>query len=203
MKRTEELRLAKVAAEAANEAKSSFLSTISHELRTPLTSIIGFSKLNQKYLSQSLPNLVIQETKAQKKMQKIDAKLQVVISESERILSLINGLLDLAKIESGVMEWKMAPVDADRLIESAAAATASLFEQKPGLKLITETPENLPVITVDHDRILQVLINLISNAVKFTDSGNVTLGCGYPPRMANLFRSPSAATVGEWRTRDQ
>lgn len=187
---TEELRLAKVAAEAANEAKSSFLSTISHELRTPLTSIIGFSKLNRKYLAQSLPNLVIQEAKAQKRIHKIDANLQVVISESERILSLINGLLDLAKIESGAMEWKMAPVEAGRLIESAAAATASLFEQKPGLELIMEIPDHLPVITADHDRILQVLINLISNAVKFTDAGDVTLGVRLSPSNGEPFPEP-------------
>lgn len=179
--RTEELRLAKVAAEAANDAKSSFLSTISHELRTPLTSIIGFSKLNRKYLGQSLPDLVIPDAKTQKKIQKIDTNLQVVVSESERILSLINGLLDLAKIESGAMEWKMEEMDAGKLIERAAAAATALFEQKPQVKLIKEIPENLPVTAADHDRILQVLINLISNAVKFTDAGAVTVSVQLSP----------------------
>lgn len=187
-KRSHELEtLVNQTAEAANEAKSNFLSTISHELRTPLTSIIGFSKLNRKYLTQNLPNLVIQEAKAQKRIHKIDANPRVVVSESERILSLINGLFDLAKIESGAMEWKMAPVDAGQLIESAAAATASLFEQKPELELVTEIPDHLPVLTADRGRIVQVLINLISNAVKFTDAGAVTLGVRLSPSNCGPF----------------
>lgn len=175
--KTRELRLAKIAAEEANEAKSTFLSTVSHELRTPLTSIIGFSKLNRRNLEEKvLPDLNESAIKARKSAERIRQNLEIVEAEGQRLTALINDLLDLAKIESGKVDWKIEPTAPAELIERAAAATAALFEEKPELKLLKKIPENLPLITADRDRLLQVLINLISNAVKFTDSGTVTLG---------------------------
>ena len=165
------------AAVEANEAKSVFLSTVSHELRTPLTSIIGFSKLNKKNLDQSvLPGIREDDKKAQKSAGRISKNLDVVVSEGHRLTTLINDLLDLAKIESGKVEWKMVELNPVELIERATNATAALFEQKPSLQLIKEIPKDLPTIVADWNRLLQVLINLISNAVKFTDSGHVKIG---------------------------
>jgi signal transduction histidine kinase/ligand-binding sensor domain-containing protein len=178
---TQELRVAKEAAESANEAKSTFLSTVSHELRTPLTSVIGFAKINKKRLEERvLPQIDPQDSKTQKTLGRISQNNEVIISEGERLTSLINELLDLAKIESGKVEWKMVELQPKELIERAVNATSALFEQKPSLKLITDVPEDLPNITGDRDRLLQVLINLISNAVKFTDSGHVTLAVNIP-----------------------
>jgi signal transduction histidine kinase len=130
--KTEELQIAKEEAEAANEAKSIFLSTVSHELRTPLTSIIGFTKLNKKSLdAKVIPGLNEDNRKAIKSANRISENLEVVKSEGERLLNIINDLLDLAKIESGKVEWKIQPANPNQLIERASLAVASLFEEKP------------------------------------------------------------------------
>ncbi len=165
------------AAEEANEAKSVFLSTVSHELRTPLTSIIGFTKLNHKnLLERVIPNVDPEKDKAQKSVNRIAKNQEIIQLESERLLSLINELLDLAKIESGKMEWKMEEIKSAEIIERATTATSAIFKQKPDLELIIDAPEDLPMITADENRLIQVLINLLSNAVKFTDKGHVRIG---------------------------
>ncbi len=179
---THELRIAKNAAEEANEAKSTFLSTVSHELRTPLTSIIGFTKLNKKSLEDKvIPKLDPDDQKTKKAINRISDNLKIVASESTRLTNLINDLLDLAKIESGKIEWKTQVIEPANLIEQVYNATAGLFEQKPQLELLKEIPDNLPDFTADKDRLVQVLINLISNAVKFTDEGHVTIGLHHQP----------------------
>jgi signal transduction histidine kinase len=97
----------------------------------------------------------------------------VVISEGERLTHLINDVLDLAKIEAGKMEWSRENVSIPEIIERAISATTSLFEHKPiTLEKEIETP--MPDIIGDRDKLIQVVINLISNAVKFTDQGKVT-----------------------------
>jgi CheY-like chemotaxis protein len=97
-----------------------------------------------------------------------------VVSEGERLTTLINDVLDLAKIESGRMEWNMKPVFIQDVIGRAVSATSSLFEQKE-LKLKKAIPEELPLISGDEDKLIQVVINLLSNAVKFTDKGQVSI----------------------------
>jgi len=169
----EEARLAREAAEDADAAKSSFLSTVSHELRTPLTSVLGFAKIIRRRLEERLFPLIHDDDRrvVQTKQQVLD-NLGVVVSEGERLTKLIDDVLDLAKIEAGKFTWNMASVPMAEVMERATAATASLFEAK---KLILECdvePE-LPLITGDQDRLIQVVINLISNAVKFTDAGSI------------------------------
>ena len=163
-------------AEEANEAKSNFLSVVSHELRTPLTSIIGFSKLNRKNLTDKIiPAANSLEEKVKKATFRNQQNLGVIISEGERLTKLINELLDLAKIESGQVKWEMQEVAPATLIQRAVAATSSLIEQKQNLNLIETIAEGLPNFTADQDRLIQVLINLISNAVKFTDHGTIEI----------------------------
>jgi CheY-like chemotaxis protein len=99
--------------------------------------------------------------------------LGVVVSEGERLTKLIDDVLDLAKIEAGKFTWNMSSVPISEVIDRATAATASLFEAKK-LKLIRNIEPALPAVTGDQDRLIQVVINLISNAVKFTDEGSVT-----------------------------
>ena len=106
-------------------------------------------------------------------MQQVHDNLKVVVSEGERLTKLIDDVLDLAKIEAGKLEWHMEAVSVADIIDRATAATASLFEQK-GLKLVNDVAPDLPEVTGDRDRLIQVVINLISNAVKFTDAGSVT-----------------------------
>jgi CheY-like chemotaxis protein len=100
--------------------------------------------------------------------------LGVVISEGERLTNLINDVLDLAKIESGKMEWEMKPIFLQDVIQRAISSTSALFDQK-NLNLEKIVPSDLPVISGDQDKLIQVMINLLSNAVKFTDKGKVTV----------------------------
>ncbi|MGN6533927.1 MAG: GAF domain-containing protein, partial [Ginsengibacter sp.] len=161
-------------AEKANEAKSAFLSTVSHELRTPLTSVLGFAKIINKRLNDKIFPIVDQsDSKTGKTINQINENLQVVISEGERLTHLINDVLDLAKIEAGRMEWNQENVSLAEVAERAVLATTSLFDQK-AMKLIKKIDANVPYIIGDADKLIQVVINLFSNAVKFTENGNVT-----------------------------
>ncbi|HWI16230.1 MAG TPA: ATP-binding protein [Vicinamibacterales bacterium] len=170
----EEAQRARAAAEEADAAKSAFLSTVSHELRTPLTSVLGFAKIIKKRLDDRIfPIIATDDRKIQQTVQQIQDNLQVVVSEGERLTKLIDDVLDLAKIEAGKLEWNMGPVTIQEIVDHATAATASLFEPKR-LRLVKDIDPTLPVVTGDRDRLIQVAINLISNAVKFTDAGTIT-----------------------------
>ena len=174
-----EMEKAKEVAEAANEAKSAFLANVSHELRTPLTSVLGFAKIIQKRLVEVIfPKVQVnsesaEDGKTQRALRQVKENIGIIVSEGERLTTLINNVLDLAKIEAGKVEWQMQPLAVAEIIERAIAATSALFEQK-SLKLIKDVADNLPQVVGDYDRLIQVVINLISNAVKFTDHGSVT-----------------------------
>jgi GAF domain-containing protein/CheY-like chemotaxis protein/ligand-binding sensor domain-containing protein len=177
----EETQEARAAAEEANEAKSSFLSTVSHELRTPLTSVLGFAKIIKKRLEEKIfPLLKIEDNRTQRTVDQVAGNLNVVVAEGERLTTLINNVLDLAKIEAGKIEWHMETLNVPEIIERATAATASLFDSS-GLKLKNDVDTSLPEIVGDQDKMIQVVINLISNAVKFTDKGSVTCRAKFHP----------------------
>jgi signal transduction histidine kinase/CheY-like chemotaxis protein/ligand-binding sensor domain-containing protein len=170
----EEAEKARSIAEEADAAKSAFLSTVSHELRTPLTSVLGFAKIIRKRLEDRIFPLVDKsDTKVSQAVKQVEDNLRVVVSEGERLTKLIDDVLDLAKIEAGKLEWHMESVDVADIIDRATAATSSLFDQK-GLRLEKHVAPDLPSVTGDRDRLIQVVINLISNAVKFTNTGGVT-----------------------------
>ena len=154
--------------------KDDFISTVSHELRTPLTSVLGFTRIIRKKLEEVVfPQLARGEAKTDKAVQQVSDNIRIIISEGERLTSLINDVLDLSKMEVGKMEWKKAPATLAEILEQAAAATAALFDAK-GLALVLEVEPGLPRVECDRDRIVQVAINLLSNALKFTDRGRVT-----------------------------
>ena len=170
----EEASQARAVAEEADAAKSSFLSTVSHELRTPLTSVLGFAKIIRRRLEERLfPLIPEDDRKVQQAKTQVIENLNVVVSEGERLTKLIDDVLDLAKIEAGKFTWNMQSVSISEVIERATAATASLFEAKK-LNLIRNIEPGLANVTGDQDRLIQVVINLISNAVKFTDAGSIT-----------------------------
>jgi signal transduction histidine kinase/CheY-like chemotaxis protein len=164
---------ARKTAEEANEAKSAFLSTVSHELRTPLTSVIGFAKIIRKRLIDKLFPLINDSNgRVQKTMEQVSQNLNVVVSEGERLTTLINDVLDLAKIEAGKMEWHTETISMTEIIDQAVAATGAVFENKK-LKLKKSVDKNIPDIQGDKDKLIQVLINLLSNSAKFTEKGSV------------------------------
>ncbi len=174
--RTAALVDARAAAEAANAAKSTFLSNVSHELRTPLTSVVGFSKLIDKRLREVVfPTVPGGDPKVDRAMRQATDNLAIIVAEGDRLTTLINDTLDLAKIEAGRMDWRDEPVDMGAVIERATSATSSLLADSDGPDLVVDVAPDLAVIRGDPDRLLQVVINLISNAVKFTPTGTITV----------------------------
>lgn len=171
----EEAEKAREAAEAASEAKGTFLVNVSHELRSPLTSVLGFTKIIRKRLHEVIfPGLKADKSgKTDRAIRQVEQNLDIIVSEGERLTNLINNVLDLAKIEAGRVEWQVQLLSVADLIERAIEATSDLFETKR-LELIADIDDKLPAIIGDQDRLIQVVINLISNAVKFTDEGSVT-----------------------------
>jgi adenylate cyclase len=170
-----ELRAAREEAERASEAKSSFLANVSHELRTPLTSILGFARIIQGRLAERiLPLIEADDKRAERAIRQVQDNLEIILSEGRRLTALINNVLDLEKIESGKMDWANEPLSIAEVIDQAHAATASLFAEK-GLAFERDlAADDLPDIHGDKDKLVQTVINLISNAVKFTDQGGVT-----------------------------
>ncbi len=154
--------------------KSDFLSNVSHELRTPMTSVFGFAKLVKKKLEEVIFPKVSADPKADKAIFQVRENLDIITHESERLTKLINDVLDSAKLDAGKVEWDFKPLAPTWLLERAAAVTAVLPEQK-GLAFSYACAADLPAVSCDEHRLLQVLINLISNAVKFTAQGGVTL----------------------------
>jgi Na+/proline symporter/nitrogen-specific signal transduction histidine kinase len=166
---TEELRLANQRLTELDRMKDDFLSTVSHELRTPLTSIRSFSEILLDN-----PDLDIEQR---------NEFLGIVVKESERLTRLINDILDMSRIESGRMEWHLTACNPKEVIEDALAATSSLFKDK-AITVERALPEPVPAITIDRDRLMQVVVNLLSNAAKFVDAerGRVKVQLDAAPR---------------------
>ncbi len=156
-----------------DQMKTDFISTVSHELRTPLTSILGFAKLIQKKLEEVvLPAVTIDNPKIQRTVKQVRENLHIIIAEGDRLTSLINDVLDIAKIEAGKVEWYMQPLPIAEILDRAIAATAVLA-QAGKLQIIRQIEPDLPEVVGDRDRLIQVLINLLSNAIKFTPAGTI------------------------------
>jgi len=162
-KKVEDLKLAVEKAESADKLKSAFLATMSHELRTPLNSIIGFTGI----LLQKLVGSLNPEQEKQ---------LTMVQNSAHHLLELINDVLDISKIEAGQITVFYEEFDLGAAIRKSMEKVAPLAEKK-GLALTSRvTPENIHINT-DRRRVEQILINLLNNAVKFTDKGEVRLEC--------------------------
>ncbi|MBC8317327.1 MAG: histidine kinase [Desulfobulbaceae bacterium] len=155
-KATAELRAANKRLTELDRLKDEFVSTVTHELRTPLTSVRAFSEILRDN-----PALPLEER------QKF---LDIIVKESERLTRLINQVLDLAKIESGSAEWTRECVDLNEVVEEASSSISQLFHEN-SIHLEEIVPEGAVFVMADRDRLIQVVINLMSNAVKFCEPG--------------------------------
>ncbi len=154
--------------------KSEFISTVSHELRTPMTSVLGFAKLSLRAFDNVIRPVLPADKNVAKAAQRVNENLNIVVSEGERLTRLINDVLDIAKMEEGKVEWHDRPVSIYD-VASQTVAVQSQEVQDKGLTLINQVPPDLPLLLADPDRVRQVLINLVTNAVKFTEKGQITI----------------------------
>ncbi|TNE91112.1 MAG: HAMP domain-containing histidine kinase [Deltaproteobacteria bacterium] len=155
--------------------KTNLTAVVSHELRTPLTSVLGFTRMIQsRFEDRILPHTDVSEKKTARAVAQVRENLDIILEEGRRLSALINDVLDIAKMESGQMTYATAEVAVADLVRRTMSASSALFEERP-VRLVSEVDEALPPLTGDPDRLLQVLINLVSNAAKFTDEGEVRL----------------------------
>ena len=155
------LEQAREAAEEANRLKTQFVANMSHELRTPLNSIINFTR-------------IVMDGYAGPVTEEQITYLGYVRYAGEHLLGLINDILDLAKIEAGKLEVHVAPLDLHPLLDGVMSTTVGLTRDK-ALELRRLVPPDLPLVLADEKRVRQVLLNLLSNAAKFTEQGSITL----------------------------
>ncbi|CDE03957.1 two-component system sensor histidine kinase/response regulator [Bacteroides uniformis CAG:3] len=153
-----ELLVAKEKAETSDRLKSAFLANMSHEIRTPLNVIVGFSRI------------IAESTDEEERL----GYYEIVESNNERLLQLINEILDLSKIESGIVEFTITPVRLHPLCKEIH--DAHIFRCPEGVELIYEPSDENIVIDGDKNRIFQVISNLIGNAFKFTTTGHISYG---------------------------
>jgi PAS domain S-box-containing protein len=158
-----------------DRVKSEFVSTVSHELRTPLTSIVGFAKLITRAFERSIkPVLPEDDEEIARVVEQIDHNLKIMVVEGEHLTTIINDVLDISALDAGTLAWNDGPCDLramtqDMVVESRAFADAK------GLVLTADFEADALPLHADCERIRQVLGNLISNAIKFTEYGKITV----------------------------
>jgi PAS domain S-box-containing protein len=150
-------------AEAASVAKSDFLTNMSHELRTPLNAVIGFSEG------------LLERTDIHPLNEHQKDRLEKIKTSGEHLLQLINGILDIAKAESGKIDLQITTFDVGPVVREVGEMAESLAKDKPAVRFTIDLEEHLPPITSDRDKIRQIFANLLSNAIKFTERGSIAL----------------------------
>jgi signal transduction histidine kinase len=161
VERTKELTRVNQKLAEASEHKSRFLANVNHELRTPLSSIIGYARLLRRETEGHISSLQREN-------------LEDLLRNAERLLALIDSLLDLAKIESGKMEVHPEPVQIDELVQSAVTTVEPMLN-KEQIRLVCDVPIDIAPVYTDGEKLRQIVLNLLGNAAKFTDRGEIKI----------------------------
>ncbi|MGN6719735.1 MAG: ATP-binding protein, partial [Candidatus Binatia bacterium] len=159
--RTQELTLANDKLAEASKLKSRFLANVNHELRTPLSSIIGYARLLRR--------------ETEKQISPVQSEnLEDLLRNAERLLALIDSLLDFARIEAGKVELKLEAVEIDQLIREATASLEPMLNAN-SVRIVRDISPNIPSLNTDREKLREVILNLLGNAVKFTDHGEIKI----------------------------
>jgi signal transduction histidine kinase len=158
--RTQELTAANDKLAEANKLKSQFLASVNHELRTPISAVIGYARLLQRQMAERTSPLEKEN-------------LQDLLNNAERLLHLIDGLLDIAKIEAGKMDTKIEPVNVREIVQGAASTVAPFLNGN--VRLLQELNPDIPTLSTDREKLRQIILNLVGNAVKFTEHGEIRI----------------------------
>ncbi|MGH7767651.1 MAG: ATP-binding protein, partial [Candidatus Binatia bacterium] len=181
--RTQALTTANEKLEEANKHKSRFLANVNHELRTPVSAIIGYARL------------VLRATEGRiAPLQK--ENLQDLLNNAERLLALIDSLLDFAKIEAGKMEVRVEPVGVDEVIQGAAS-TMELLLNGGRVRLVREIAPGIPIVNTDREKLRQIILNLLDNAVKFTERGEIKISASREGEALRLVVSDTGIGIAK------
>jgi signal transduction histidine kinase len=178
--------------------KTDFISAVSHELRSPLTSILGFTDLIQRDLRRRVYPHIAPNDKAHQIADRILTNLSIIEEQGQRLTRLVNDVLDLAKIESGRIEWPMEDTDLAEVVHTAVNAASGLAKDKRLPILVHLPPSGLPPVRGHRDRLVQVITNLLSNSIRFTEQGQITVSGEqlYVPREETF--PLNALPPGDW-----
>lgn len=176
----QELKLAKEKAEQANILKSAFLANMSHEIRTPLNAIVGFSQL-------------LMESSDQKEKAEY---VNIINSNNDLLLRLVGDILDLSKLESGLINLKPETFDLSAQFNETYLTT-KLKLTNPKVQLIGINPYSSCIVTLDKNRLTQVLINFLSNAIKYTPEGHITMGYEYVKKGIKIYVKDTGIGIAE------
>jgi PAS domain S-box-containing protein len=180
--KTKELEQANIELKKLDELRSAFLANMSHELRTPLNSIIGYTELLLDRIDGEITN-------------EQENSLTKVHNNAKNLLTLINEILDMSRIESGRVELDLKEVDVQDIIQTTISSLEPMINKKP-LTIKTDFAPDLPVAYADPDRVRQVVTNLLSNAIKFTAKGTIILHAGLSGTLALIEVSVSDTGMG-------
>lgn len=172
-RRAIELELANIRLRELDALKSALMSTASHDLRSPMTAILGFSELIKLDFSQHFLPLSFGNKSLEGMAEKIVDRLGIIAREGDRLIRLVNDFLDLSKFESGCTEWHDIPVRMTEVIEQAVKVISGQLPKNQSVDFMVACNSDIPIVLCDPDRIMQVLVNLLSNAAKFTRTGNI------------------------------
>jgi signal transduction histidine kinase len=157
--RTQALTIANEKLEEASKHKSQFLANVNHELRTPVSAIIGYARLILRATEGRIAPLQTEN-------------LKDLLNNAERLLNQVDSLLDFSKIEAGKMEVRVEPVKVDEIIHSAASTFEPILNNG-GVRLVREIEPGIPALNTDREKLRQIILNLLDNAVKFTERGEI------------------------------